>query len=93
MKPPLPSVTEVLVVPVGTFTIVTVAPATGAPPAVTEPRIVEVVSCAIAATGTMSAAAATPRSRLLRIYVSPIELFAQVPGGSLTDCRARACVI
>jgi hypothetical protein len=51
----------------GTLMMTTDAPATGAPLAVTVPRMVDVVSCADAAAGTMSATAAAPKSRLFRI--------------------------
>ncbi len=71
MKLPLASVDVFETVPEGTFVILIVAPATAAPFDVTVPRITAVVSCADAIAGAMSATAATPQNRLLRIDVSP----------------------
>ena len=87
VKLPFASVAVVLRVPDGTCTITTSAPDTGPPSAVTEPRIVEVVSCAIAVAGATSAIAATPRKRLLRIEIFPLEVRTATRG--LLPSRSR----
>jgi hypothetical protein len=62
--------------PVAVLRISTVAPATGAPAAVTEPRMVEVVSCAITGVASVAAierlAAEAARKCLKCIKIVPV---------------------